>query len=140
MWWRGGSRSVKHRKVIGDLKTIRGSRSIWQREVNVDLQTRGGSRSVRHEEVNGFDIVKPRLNMSINPFTIGTCCFGTFLCELYFDWCKGKVNTDIKTQKFHVSFYYRKCKGYHKICTCTGSLNSSLDILTDYVISVAFEL
>lgn len=88
MWWRGGSRSVKHRKVIGDLKTIRGSRSIWQREVNVDLQTRGGSRSVRHEEVNGFDIVKPRL----------------------------------------------------KICTCTGSLNSSLDILTDYVISVAFEL
>lgn len=52
MWWRGGSRSVKHRKVIGDLKTIRGSRSIWQREVNVD-------------------IVKPRLNMSINPFTIG---------------------------------------------------------------------
>lgn len=71
MWWRGGSRSVKHRKVIGDLKTIRGSRSIWQREVNVDLQTRGGSRSVRHEEVNGFDIVKPRLNMSINLFTIG---------------------------------------------------------------------
>lgn len=26
---------------------------------------------MRHEEVNGFDIVKPRLNMSINPFTIG---------------------------------------------------------------------
>lgn len=101
MWWRGGSRSVKHRKVIGDLKTIRGSRSIWQREVNVDLQTRGGSRSVRHEEVNGFDIVKPRLNMSINPFTIGV----PVALELYFDWCKGKVNTDIKTQKFHVSFY-----------------------------------
>lgn len=54
--------------------------SIWQREVNVDLQTRGGSRSVRHEEVNGFDIVKPRLNMSINPFTIGVPVALEHLC------------------------------------------------------------
>lgn len=34
--------------------------------------------------------------------------------------------------------HFIKCKGYRKICTCTGSLNSSLDILTDYVTSAAF--